>query len=327
MIPFPDGPPAPSERPVVHYCGVCGRTVRVTPTSQARRHLNLDTGKLCSGSDQAATTNPDPDTPRKAPNPTATPRGEQAEQGADTPIGGQSGQKRAGEAEPPEGFDQAVAAGTIRIRHEDRPRRGKRVSYTDEEKAAAIHLMDSHGIAAANDMLDIPRQTLSDWARAANLDLSAVAVKRVEGAHLALKARVAERKLATVAMLEDHLGNFGHYLGRIAEANAAAAEALVEAGPESLERKMGLTGSYVVTTDTTAADAANMALALAGLPLNVREAEGVVTRAIHDLQLLKGEATERGEIQVQFRGVPRPDPTTVEVVQLDAKRLDEDYTK
>ncbi|MEG1971273.1 MAG: hypothetical protein RR101_14270, partial [Burkholderiaceae bacterium] len=53
------------------------------------------------------------------------------------------------------------------------------------------------------------------------------------------------------------------------------------------------------------------ATALSGLGLSVRDAEGVLTRAIHDLQLLNGEATERGTVVVEFT-IPRPtEPATV----------------
>ena len=48
----------------------------------------------------------------------------------------------------------------------------------------------------------------------------------------------------------------------------------------------------------------------------MRDAEGILTRAIHDLQLLNGEATERGELVVDF-AVPRPvaaDPDSVPVI-------------
>lgn len=221
---------------------------------------------------------------------------------------GKSKTKKSAEPAPPKSDDEVAA---------DAVRRAAR-SYPPAVKAEAIKRMGTHGIAATHDMMDIPKSTLSSWARDANIDTGAVARRQTEAATVALRARVAQAKLSTVAMLEQHLADYGEFLRQVGQANVDAVQAIVEAGPDAIERKIGLAGPYVVVTDTTAAAAADLAMALAGLPLSIRDAEGIVTRAIHDLQLLKGEATERGEVVIEFSGMPRPRPAEVEIVKVEA---------
>lgn len=311
------------------YCAVCLR--KVTPVGathdKAPRHNNLTTGQTCKGSTGHVTPNPDPDTAkpdRKAPNPTPTAT---KKTGKNTTTKAQrrkrtqrSTTKRAHETTEPTGPT------TLHLVTEDGDQPRKPVkSYPPEVKAAALARMRTHGLAAVHDLTDIPKPTLSRWAREANVDLGTMARQRTEDATLAVRARLAEARVTTMAMLEQHLADAGHYLAQVAEANAVAAQAIAQAPPEAFERKVGLMGPYVIVTDEAAAQAADRAMALAGLPLSVREAEGIVTRAVHDLQLLKGEATERGELTVTFAGagIPRPDVKRIEseVIEVD---VDED---
>lgn len=323
MIEFPK-PPGPTAPPPAVYCPTCGRTVKAEPGAKAPRHNNLDTGQVCRPVGMIATTDPDPDTRSVGhPSPPDTPTGgEKDPHGGGTSTGrGRPAAKRArgkskakkpaSPAAPPDDVksDDEVAADAVR--------RAAR-SYPATVKAEAIARMGTHGIAATHDMMDIPKSTLSSWARDANIDTGAVARRQTEAASIALRARVAQAKLSTVAMLEQHLADYGEFLRRVGEVNVDAVQAIIEAGPDAIERKIGLAGPYVVVTDTTAAAAADLAMALAGLPLSIRDAEGIVTRAVHDLQLLKGEATERGEVVIEFSGMPRPRPAEVEVVRVEA---------
>jgi hypothetical protein len=180
-----------------------------------------------------------------------------------------------------------------------------------------VTLLREEGMAAAHDATGVPKATLSKWARVEGIDLGDAAKARTASATEAVRERAARARVDTVKLLEDHLGEAGSYLAAVVTANALAAEAIVGLAPEALvpivdpetgEVRIGITDETVARTKT-------LALALSSLPLAVRDAEGIVTRAIHDLQLLKGEATERGELVVEFGGIPRPHPATQEVDQ------------
>lgn len=181
--------------------------------------------------------------------------------------------------------------------------------YTEEERAEALRLVESQGTAHAHRATGIPKQTLSRWSAAARIDTHGAARARTASATEATRARAAEVRLSTVEILEGHIAQAGHYLATLAGVNARAAQLIAAADPDTITIATGLAGPYAVVTDPEASELAKVALALAGLPLAPRDAEGILTRAIHDLQLLKGEATERGELVVEFQ-VPRPSATT-----------------
>lgn len=187
---------------------------------------------------------------------------------------------------------------------------GKRrtTAYPAKVRAEAETLMREEGMAAAHDATGVPKATLSRWAKAASIDLGEDARRRTAAATEVVKERVERARVDTVRLLEDHIGEAGSYLSTIVRVNAAAAEAIAGLDPSALELVM-FEGEEVVEVNDEAAKAlAKLARALGDLPLAVRDAEGIVTRAIHDLQLLRGEATERGELVVEFGGIPRPDP-------------------
>lgn len=197
--------------------------------------------------------------------------------------------------------------------------KGRRTTpYSVEQRAEALRLLETEGTAHAHKVTGVPKPTLTRWAKAAGIDTGEVARRRTASATEAVRARAAEVKATTVELLEGHLAQAGTFLTTIAGVNARAAQLIASGDPGLIEVKVGMGGPYAVLRDgSEAAELGKVALALDGLPLAVRDAEGIVTRAIHDLQLLAGEATERGELIVEFGGIPRPDPSSVEVVEFD----------
>lgn len=195
------------------------------------------------------------------------------------------------------------------------PRR--RGAWPEATKAEALTLLGEEGVAAAHDVTGVPKATLSRWAKAAGIELEEGTRKRTAHAAEAVRERAERAKLDTVKLLEDHIGEAGSYLSAIVTANAAAAEAIAGLSDEALTVVVDDDGNVsVAVKDEATAKLRKLAMVLDTLPLAVRDAEGIVTRAIHDLQLLRGEATERGELVVEFGGIPRPDPSATEVTQL-----------
>lgn len=188
--------------------------------------------------------------------------------------------------------------------------------YPERTRKRALKVIAEEGIAAAHRATKVPRPTLSRWAKAAGIDVGEQARARTAAASATVRARSAEVKASTVELLEHHIAQGGHYLGVVAGVNARAAELIASLDPSRLKVETGMAGPYIVVEDPEAQAAQKVAMALAGLPYAPRDAEGLVTRAIHDLQLLNGEATERGELVVEF-SVPRPAPNASTVVEQD----------
>lgn len=178
-------------------------------------------------------------------------------------------------------------------------------AYPDKVKAKALAMLEADGMAEAHRRTKVPKATLSRWARTAGVDLGEQARQRTASATEAVRARSAEVTASTVELLEQHIAQAGDYLATVAGVNALAARRIIAADPDQLVEGIGIAGPYVRLEDPEAQELAKVALALGSLPLAVRDAEGILTRAIHDLQLLRGEATERGELLVEFN-VPRP---------------------
>lgn len=195
------------------------------------------------------------------------------------------------------------------------PRKGPRGAYSEEQRAEALRLVEEHGTAHAHRVTGVPKGTLSRWTKAAGIDTTVVDRRRTAAATEAVRARSAEVKAGTLELLEEHIAQAGEYLRTVAGVNALAAQRIAEADPDLIKIATGIAGPYAVVETPEAAEAAKVALALDGLPLAVRDAEGILTRAIHDLQLLRGEATERGEFLVEFN-VPRPAPPSGDVPEI-----------
>lgn len=207
------------------------------------------------------------------------------------------------------------APARTRVRSKAKTPARRTTPYTAEQRAEALRLVETQGTAHAHKVTGVPKPTLTRWAKAAGLDTEAAARRRTAAATEAVRARAAEVKLGTVELLEQHIAQAGDYLRTVAGVNALAAQRIAAADPDLIKIATGIAGPYAVVEDADAQEAAKVALALAGLPLAVRDAEGLLTRAIHDLQLLRGEATERGELLVEFN-VPRPTPPAGDVPEI-----------
>lgn len=182
---------------------------------------------------------------------------------------------------------------------------GPSARYTAEQRGKALELVKAKGTAHAHHVTGIPKPTLSRWCRDAGVDVGDTARSQTQHATEAVRARAAEVRLGTVELLEQHIAQAGDYLSTVAGVNALAARLIAQGDPDKIVVRTGMAGPYAVVEQGQAAELAKVALALAGLPMAVRDAEGILTRAVHDLQLLRGEATERGELVVEF-DVPRP---------------------
>lgn len=211
----------------------------------------------------------------------------------------------------------APTAARVRSKGKTREASAKRrtTPYTEEQRAEALRLVETQGTAHAHRVTGIPKPTLTRWTKVAGIDTAAIERRRTEAATEAVRSRAAEVKLGTVELLEQHIAQAGEYLATVAGVNALAAQLIARADPDLISIATGIAGPYAVVTDAQAAEVSKVALALHGLPLAVRDAEGLLTRAIHDLQLLRGEATERGELLVEFN-VPRPTAPTGDVPEI-----------
>lgn len=202
---------------------------------------------------------------------------------------------------------RAARSGSESARGKGTTKRKAGQPYPEATKAKALAMLEADGMAEAHRRTKVPKATLSRWARAAGVDLGEQARQRTAAATEAVRARSAEVSASTVELLEQHIAQAGEYLATVVGVNALAAQRIAGADPDLIKINVGVAGPYAVVEDADAQEVSKVALALAGLPLAVRDAEGLLTRAIHDLQLLRGEATERGELLVEFN-VPRPTP-------------------
>lgn len=201
-------------------------------------------------------------------------------------------------------------------RSSKKARKGPGGRWVPEVRAQAVELLVSDGMAEAHRVTGVPKATLTTWAKAEGIDLGSAARARTASATEAVRRRAAEVRASTVELLEGHIAQAGHYLTTVAGVNALAAQLTANVDPALIKVTETPFGSSIHVEDKETDEVRKVALALSGLPLAVRDAEGILTRAIHDLQLLKGEATERGEIAVAFN-VPRPTPpTSVTVVDV-----------
>lgn len=194
----------------------------------------------------------------------------------------------------------------------------ERRSYTEEERRVALELIEAAGIAAAHGSTGIPKATLSRWAKAAGIELDEQTRARTRAATGAAEAKAAELKVTTVDRLERILDDQLATLEAIGKLERRAAEAALNPadGAHLLRVERSSIGRTVELDDDTAAGA----LALSRLvseSITKRDVVGAATRAVHDLQLLKGDATERGAIVVRF-GIPRPN-----AADADAQAVDE----
>lgn len=198
--------------------------------------------------------------------------------------------------------------------------RSSTVRYTDEQRAALVEQVRAEGMAATHKATGIAKSTLGRWCKVAGVDLGEEAKARTAKAAEALKAKGAVARVSTAERLEQLIASAGSYLATTTSANDDAAALIAALDPERISLEVGLSGPYAVVEDAAAQAAQRRAMALASLPLETRDAVGILTRAIHDLQLLTGQATERGDLLVQF-GVPRPDALRADAGVVDEAQL------
>ena len=192
--------------------------------------------------------------------------------------------------------------------------------YAEDVRAEALRLVESQGIAHAHAAHGIPKPTLTRWAKAAGIDLGEQARARTAKATEATIAKAAEARLTTTQLLEQLIDRSGSYLVTATTANDEAAALIAALDPDRIRLEVGLAGPYAVVEDAAAQAAQRRAMALSALPMEIRDAVGVLTRSIHDLALTTGQATERGELVVNF-GVPRPNALEADVTVVDEAQL------
>ena len=204
-----------------------------------------------------------------------------------------------------------------------RPRgRSNAARWTADQKDEALAALRDVGLAGAHESTGIAKSTLRGWALAAGIDTAGPHAEVLQAARDALEERHLVARLEALPLLERHLQEAGAFVQRVVEVNARAADAVARLDPSLIEVTTGPSGPVVTILNREAADLVRRAQALALLPLSVRDAEGIVTRAVHDLQLLRGEATERGELLVVFGdAVPRPDPKLIDHDVVDQDQL------
>jgi hypothetical protein len=135
--------------------------------------------------------------------------------------------------------------------------------WTEEQKAEALRICSVEGIAAAKRALGIPKPTLSRWCTLAGVELPVPVPRGPEAA--AQVAAANDKTRVTVAQRRSRI------VGHLTE--------LAELGLEVALDKMRM---------AKAGDDEGL--------VTVRDAVGVFTRAIHDMQLLDGQATERHDV-------------------------------
>lgn len=203
-----------------------------------------------------------------------------------------------------------------------------RTAYPPEQKAAAVAMMRGSGIAATHRATGVPKGTLSGWARAAGIDLGEAARARTAAATAHVEAAVAEVKLTTVNRLERILeAELDTHADRLELERALSRQLarvlagdLVDADDHPFRLMRGESAATVMLRDPDG-DLAQLvgALELLNATSPKRDTVGAWTRAVHDLALLRGEATERGDVLVTF-GIPRPDTSVRPIPQEELSR-------
>ena len=188
-----------------------------------------------------------------------------------------------------------------------------RTPYDVEVRERALALVQVDGLAAAHAATGVPKATLSRWAREAGVDVPGGTEQR----RAAGQARAERMRAALLDHLEEAALAAADYQLAVTTANLDAARAIQEACRAGAQLVADPVTGDLTLDDPVAAAAIRRARLLNAL-LPVRDAVGVTTRAVHDLQLLRGEATERAAVNVVF-AVPRPVPVVdADVLELPA---------
>lgn len=209
-----------------------------------------------------------------------------------------------------------------------RPTAKARTAYPADVKARALEdLARTRDLAGVHARHDVSKSTLSRWAKAAGVDLAGPARERTATAHAATTAKVAEVRVTTTdrleRVLEAELATHGtrvHLEQALTRELDSALAGDLEARGEVFRLMRGDTGPTIMLRDPDSHLAQLVAaLELLNVTVPKRDTVGAWTRAVHDLNLLRGEATERGDVVVRF-GIPRPDTTVVATPEAELGR-------
>lgn len=210
-----------------------------------------------------------------------------------------------------------------------RSTRKARQAYPDEVRLEVLRrLRAGASIADEHKRTGVAKGTLSRWARTDGIDLGEEARARTAKATERVRELVTEARQTTVtrleAVLEQELDAHAQRLrlehALATQLAAALAGDLQDRTGDVFRLMRGETAATVMLRDPDSELAQIVAaLELLNITSPKRDTVGAWTRAVHDLALLKGEATERGAVVVQF-GIPRPDTTVVPVPQQELGR-------
>lgn len=177
--------------------------------------------------------------------------------------------------------------------------------YPDDVRERALEVMRVDGLSAAHAATGVPKSTLSRWAAAGRVDLGSQTVRTRSAA----QARAAQLETTTVGRLEQIVELSTRSLVRFLEANAE----LSELDEDDLGVWSDELGRFVPADNEAAAAALRRQQLLTSSGVPLRDLSQTLTRAVHDLELLRGHATERAQMVVEFN-IPRPEPATIVVV-------------
>lgn len=187
--------------------------------------------------------------------------------------------------------------------------------YDDGTREGALELFrDGCALSDVHRETGVPKPTLTRWRQAAGIPNTVNKDRaRLAAATSASLAVRAEARLTMLQQLERNVESAGAILGALLEAGVEFTDAVAGLDPSSVEvfRDPDSGRASVAVDDPAATAALKRAQALTQLPVEVRDLVGIHTRGIHDLQLLKGEATERGTVVVEF-ALPRPPRPVIE---------------
>jgi len=168
--------------------------------------------------------------------------------------------------------------------------------WTDDVRDRALELIRVDGIAAAHRGTGVPKSTLTRWAATAGVNIDAVTQRH----RRAGQARGVQLTTDTVARLERIITAASAGLIRLLEANADAAE-VDEADLGEWSEELG---RFTPPEGTAAAAAIRRYAHIAGGE-STRDLSAALSRAVHDLALIRGEPATDPDVIVHF-GIPRP---------------------
>lgn len=183
--------------------------------------------------------------------------------------------------------------------------------WDDDTRQAALDVYQREGLAAAAQQTGVPKSSLRRWAQDAGLDTNELAGENAERTRAAkdeLTRRTTEARNALVPKLaaaahsaldvEMEILNATKEIQRLA---VAAQKGEIEEVPKDVMRRLEYATSGIT----------------------IHEAVGARTRAIHDLQLLMGEATEQNDQGVTVvLAAPRPERQRAEEDVVDLGQVE-----